>query len=147
VASLVQDFDPDVVQITGPSDVGMLGALIAHKLSVPLAASWQTNLHQYARSRLSPALSLLPKSSSTRLLSAVERWPLRAAMRFYKIPRLLFAPNREMEARLPIWTLVFSGDTVLCLFADEGFPANLHVTMIVDARYIAPTTGEFTVVP
>jgi phosphatidylinositol alpha 1,6-mannosyltransferase len=34
VATRVQDFDPDVVQITGPSDVGMLGALIAHKLGV-----------------------------------------------------------------------------------------------------------------
>ena len=100
VAGLVRDFEPDVVQITGPSDVGMLGALIAHKLSVPLSASWQTNLHQYARSRLSPMLSFLPRSLSTRLLSAVERWTLLAAIRFYKIPRLLFAPNREMVALL-----------------------------------------------
>ena len=100
VASLVQDFNPDVVQITGPSDVGMLGALIAHKLSVPLAATWQTNLHQYARSRLSTPLSLLPKSLSVKSLSAVERWTLSAAMRFYKIPRLLFAPNPEMATLL-----------------------------------------------
>ena len=96
VASLVRDFNPDVVQITGPSDLGMLGALIAHKLCIPLAASWQTNLHQYARSRLSPVLSIFPQSLSTHLLSAVERWALRAVMRFYKIPRLLFTPNREM---------------------------------------------------
>ncbi len=119
VANLVLDFDPDVVQITGPSDVGMLGALIAHKLSVPLAASWQTNLHQYARSRLSPALSLLPKSLSTGLLSAVERWTLRAAMRFYKIPRLLFAPNREMVTLLkqrtakPCFLMSHSVDTTV----------------------------------
>jgi phosphatidylinositol alpha 1,6-mannosyltransferase len=100
VARLVRDFNPDVVQITGPSDLGMLGALIAHKLSIPLAASWQTNLHQYARSRLCSLLSVFPKSLSTRLLSAVERWALRAVMRFYKIPRLLFTPNREMLALL-----------------------------------------------
>jgi glycosyltransferase involved in cell wall biosynthesis len=100
VAGLVRDFDPDVLQITGPSDVGMLGALIAHKLRVPLAANWQTNLHQYARSRLSSALPLVPKALSPRLLSAVERWALRAAVRFYKIPRLLFAPNSEMVAFL-----------------------------------------------
>jgi phosphatidylinositol alpha 1,6-mannosyltransferase len=97
VASLVRDFNPDVVQITGPSDLGMLGALIAHKLCIPLAASWQTNLHQYARSRLAP---VFPESLSTHLLSAVERWALRAVMRFYKIPRLLFTPNREMLAFL-----------------------------------------------
>jgi len=119
VAILVQDFDPDVVQITGPSDVGMLGALIAHKLNVPLAANWQTNLHQYARSRLSPALSLLAKSLSTKLLSAVERWTLRAAMRFYKIPRLLFAPNREMVTLLeqrtgkPCFLMSHSVDTAV----------------------------------
>ena len=100
VADLVRDFNPDVVQITGPSDLGMLGALIAHKIGVPLAASWQTNLHQYARSRLSSVLSFLPKSLSTKLMSVVERWTLRAAMRFYEIPRLLFTPNREMVTLL-----------------------------------------------
>ena len=100
VSDLVRNFAPDVVHITGPSDVGMLGALVAHKLGVPLAASWQTNLHLYARTRLSTALRFLPKSMAARPLSAVERWSLRAAMRFYKIPRLLFAPNREMIALL-----------------------------------------------
>jgi glycosyltransferase involved in cell wall biosynthesis len=100
LVSLVRDFEPDVVQITGPSDLGMLGALIAHKLSIPLAASWQTNLHQYARSRLSSLLSVFPESLSRPLLSAVERWTLRAATRFYKIPQLLFTPNREMLALL-----------------------------------------------
>jgi phosphatidylinositol alpha 1,6-mannosyltransferase len=39
VVRWVRDFDPDIVQITGPSDLGMLGALIAHKLRVPLAAT------------------------------------------------------------------------------------------------------------
>jgi phosphatidylinositol alpha 1,6-mannosyltransferase len=100
VVRLVRDFDPDVVQITGPSDLGMLGALIAHKLGIPLAASWQTNVHQYARCRLSPVLSFLPKPASDRLLSAVEQWSFRAAARFYRIPRLLFAPNMEMVHRL-----------------------------------------------
>lgn len=93
---LARDFDPDVVQITGPSDLGMLGALIAHNLKIPLAASWQTNVHQYARCRLSPLLSFFPKPASARLLSAVEHWSFRAAARFYRIPRLLFAPNQEM---------------------------------------------------
>jgi phosphatidylinositol alpha 1,6-mannosyltransferase len=100
VARLVRAFDPDVVQITGPSDLGMLGALIAHKLRIPLAASWQTNVHQYARCRLSRLLSFLPKPASDRLLSAVEQWSFRAAARFYRIPRLLFAPNPEMVEQL-----------------------------------------------
>jgi glycosyltransferase involved in cell wall biosynthesis len=100
VAALVRDFQPDVIQITGPSDVGTLGAMLAHWLRVPLAASWQTNLHQYARSRMSPLFSRLPKALSGRLLNAVEYWSFRAAARFYHIPSLLFAPNQEMVNRL-----------------------------------------------
>ena len=45
----LREFRPDVVQITGPSDAGTLGAYVAYKMRIPLAASWQTNLHQYAR--------------------------------------------------------------------------------------------------
>jgi len=97
---LVRDFRPDLVQITGPSDVGILGALLAHKLGVPLAASWQTNLHEYARRRLSAALPFLPQAWSARLLPAVERWSLSALIRFYQIPRLLFAPNQEIIHQL-----------------------------------------------
>ncbi len=104
VARLVRDFDPHVVQITGPSDVGTLGAMLAHRLGVPLAASWQTNLHQYARSRVSPALSGLPKAWSCPLLDRVERWSFRATARFYEIPRVLFAPNPEMVTLLEATT-------------------------------------------
>jgi phosphatidylinositol alpha 1,6-mannosyltransferase len=117
VMSLVRDFDPDVLQITGPSDIGMLGALIAHKLGIPLAASWQTNVHQYARCRLSRALPFLPKIASGRLLSTFESWSFRAATSFYKIPRLLFAPNQEMVKELklatgkPCYLMLHSVDT------------------------------------
>ena len=96
VARLVRDFDPHVVQITGPGDVGTLGAMLAHRLGVTLAASWHTNLHQYARSRVSSALSGLPKSWLLPLLDLVELWSFRAPARIYKIPRVLFAPNEAM---------------------------------------------------
>jgi phosphatidylinositol alpha 1,6-mannosyltransferase len=93
---LLREFRPDVVQITGPSDVGTLGAYVAYKMGIPLAASWQTNLHQYARRRVAAAMSFLPKGVSEKLAGAAERWSFRASARFYKIPRLLFAPNQEM---------------------------------------------------
>jgi len=94
--SWLRDFRPDVVQITGPSDVGMLGAYVAYKMGIPLAASWQTNLHQYARRRMAAAVSFLPKAVGGKLADVTERLSFRASARFYKIPRLLFAPNREM---------------------------------------------------
>jgi glycosyltransferase involved in cell wall biosynthesis len=93
---LVRNFRPDLVHITGPSDVGILGALIAHKLGIPLTASWQTNVHQYARSRAAAAVSFLPQALTAKLLDALERLSFRAAARFYKIPQLLFAPNQEI---------------------------------------------------
>lgn len=93
---MLRDFRPDLVQITGPSDVGTLGAYVAWKMNIPLAASWQTNLHQYARRRTAAAVSFLPESPAGKIADAAERWSFRATARFYKIPRLLFAPNQEM---------------------------------------------------
>jgi phosphatidylinositol alpha 1,6-mannosyltransferase len=93
---LLRDFRPDVVQITGPSDVGTLGAYVAHKMKIPLAASWQTNLHQYARRRMAAAVRFLPRVLAGKLPDIAERLSFRASARFYKIPRLLFAPNQEM---------------------------------------------------
>ena len=93
---LLRDFRPDVVQITGPSDVGTLGAYVAHKMRIPLAASWQTNIHQYARRRMAAAVSFLPNELAEKLADVTERLSFRASARFYKIPRLLLAPNQEM---------------------------------------------------
>jgi phosphatidylinositol alpha 1,6-mannosyltransferase len=93
---LLREFHPEVVQITGPSDVGTLGAYVAHKMRIPLAASWQTNLHQYARRRVEAGVSFLPKDVGAKLADLAERLSFRASARFYKIPRLLFAPNQEM---------------------------------------------------
>ena len=96
ILQLVRDFSPNALHITGPSDVGILGALVAHKLNVPLAASWQTNLHQFARCRVSKLLSSWPRNLSAKLAAATELAVFHAAARFYKIPRLLFAPNSEL---------------------------------------------------
>jgi len=93
---LVRDFRPDVLQITGPSDVGMMGALIAHNLGIPLAATWQTNLSQYARIRVAALTSFLPQPLTSAFSQAVEKIGLRGFLRFYKIPQLLFAPNSEI---------------------------------------------------
>jgi glycosyltransferase involved in cell wall biosynthesis len=92
----LREFRPDMVQITGPSDVGTLGAYVAYKMGIPLAASWQTNLHQYARRRVAAAVSFLPEAVVGKLADFAERWSFRASARFYRIPRLLFAPNQEM---------------------------------------------------
>lgn len=102
--SLLREFHPDIVQITGPSDVGTLGAMCAHKMKIPLAASWQTNLHEYSRRRAAAALSFLPAELTANIAGAAERWSFRATARFYRIPRLLFAPNQELVRMLEVAT-------------------------------------------
>jgi phosphatidylinositol alpha 1,6-mannosyltransferase len=119
IASLVDEFKPDVIHITGPSDIGIIGALAAHRLHIPLAASWQTNLHEYAGRRAVAATSFLPKRWSLKIGSSVERWSFRAMTRFYKIPRLLFAPNQEIIEQMetatgkPCFLMSHSVDTAV----------------------------------
>jgi len=93
---IMRDFSPNIIHITGPSDVGILGTLLAHNMGVTLAASWQTNLHQFARRRVSRLLSSWPRNLSAKLAAAAEFASFHAAARFYKIPRLLFTPNCEL---------------------------------------------------
>ena len=100
VAALLQEFSPQIIQITGPSDTGILGAMLARRQKVPLAAFWQTNLPQYAGMRTAQALASLPPSLTQWLSRAAERWSAAIATRFYKIPQMVFAPNPEILAML-----------------------------------------------
>jgi phosphatidylinositol alpha 1,6-mannosyltransferase len=96
VEDAVRDFDPDILHITGPSDIGQLGVAIAHRLRIPLAASWHTNVHQYAEQRASRLLSFLPSRLKTRAGAAIRQGSLLATLRFYHIAQVLFAPNQEL---------------------------------------------------
>jgi phosphatidylinositol alpha 1,6-mannosyltransferase len=94
--AVLGEFQPDLIHVTGPSDVGMLGALLAHRLSIPLAASWHTNLHEYAEQRAMPILRFLPNNLKKALGRNIRKLSLKALARYYHIPRLLFAPNPEL---------------------------------------------------
>lgn len=89
-------FRPDLVHITGPGDAGILGAMLAHQLGVPLVASWHTNLHEFGASRLRSALACLPDSARSAAGGWAERNALNQCIRFYRLAKLLFAPNPEL---------------------------------------------------
>jgi phosphatidylinositol alpha 1,6-mannosyltransferase len=89
-------FQPDLVHITGPGDFGILGFWAAHSLGIPLAASWHTNLHEYAGRRLDKLCSRLPASWRKRLARVGEDLSLDALMRFYRLPRFVLAPDESM---------------------------------------------------
>jgi phosphatidylinositol alpha 1,6-mannosyltransferase len=96
IEQAVREFRPDIVHVTGPSDIGQMGALIAHRLRVPLAASWHTNLHEYAERRLVPGNGLLPRAWKEALGRGIRESSLRLIGRFYRVARVLFAPNVEL---------------------------------------------------
>src|SRR5271165_6588000 len=91
IVRTLKDFRPDIIHITGPSENGMLGAALAHHLHVPLAASWHTNVHEYAAKRSSWLLSHLRNGYDA--AQAIERLALFASTRLYWLARILFAPN------------------------------------------------------
>ena len=97
---VLERFKPDLVHITGPSEVGLLGAWLGHTMNLPLAASWHTNVHEYAVRRSDWLLKLLPKRQSAATGQAIEDWTMAAAARFYGMAQVLYAPNPELCAQL-----------------------------------------------
>jgi phosphatidylinositol alpha 1,6-mannosyltransferase len=96
IGEVLERFRPDLVHITGPSEVGMLGAGLAYHMDLPLAASWHTNVHEYAARRSDWFLRLLPKRHSASTGQKIEDLTLAAAARFYSVAQVLFAPNPEL---------------------------------------------------
>jgi glycosyltransferase involved in cell wall biosynthesis len=96
VARALVDFKPDIVHITGPSDIGILGATLAHRLRIPVVASWHTNLHEFGARRLEKALDFLPRRPISALASMAESAMLTACALYYRIGRVLLAPNQEL---------------------------------------------------
>jgi glycosyltransferase involved in cell wall biosynthesis len=99
-ARVLREFRPDVVHITGPSDVGILGAWLAWRQGIPLAAGWHTNIHEYAGRRAHWAVRMLPRSRQAGAEQAVEDATLRITQKFYGTARVTFAPNAELVAML-----------------------------------------------
>jgi phosphatidylinositol alpha 1,6-mannosyltransferase len=102
VVETVKWFAPDVLHFTGPSDIGMLGASLGRRLGIPMVASWHTNLHEYASRRI--RLSWAGRAMSGQAQTWVERQVLQLLMLFYKIPRVVLAPNRELAEILEAGT-------------------------------------------
>jgi len=96
----LERFKPDLIHITGPSELGVMGAVLAHTLGVPLAASWHTNVHEYAARRAHWLLGYLPERQSATAGQGIEDVSMAIAAKFYSLAKVLFAPNPELCARL-----------------------------------------------
>src|SRR5262249_54993990 len=117
LADAFKSFKPDLVHITGPSDVGQLGAYVSHVMRIPLVASWHTDLHKFGAQRLDNLIACVPNRPRRYLVKLAERRCLDALIRFYKIPRLILAPNKELvqllgeRTRKPVFLMRRGVDT------------------------------------
>ena len=92
----LREFRPNLVHVTGPSHTGMLGAMLAYELKVPLVASWHTNLHEFASRRVEQQLSWVASPWRRSAVQWTESETLKWTLRFYRFAKLLFAPNPEL---------------------------------------------------
>ena len=92
ISATVRAFRPDVIHITGPSELGLFGAYFAHQLNVPLVASWHTNLHEYAARRMR-CLSRHLGPAGLPIEHTVEAATLHITSHLYRRAEALYAPN------------------------------------------------------
>jgi glycosyltransferase involved in cell wall biosynthesis len=101
VGEVLDRFKPDLIHITGPNDMGMLGAGLAYDRGIPLAASWHTNVHEYlARRSATWIANMMTPERIARVEQTVEDWTMAVAAKFYSIAQVLYAPNPELCALL-----------------------------------------------
>src|SRR5262249_3048442 len=74
--------------------------LLGEQLGIPLAGSWHTNIHQFGERRLNQSLRFLPASAKAAVCSLFERHSLEVLCRYYRIPKITFAPNPELVEML-----------------------------------------------
>jgi len=99
IGEVLDRFRPDLIHITGPSEVGMLGARLSYEMELPLAASWHTNVHEYLARRSDWLVKLLPRMAMV-TEQTIEDLTLATAAKLYSLAQVLYAPNPELCALL-----------------------------------------------
>ena len=115
----LREFRPDVIHVTSPGDLGILGVWTAHTLGVPLVAAWHTNLHEFAARRIEIVLGAFPRGWRRRAALFAERWILARVLWFYSLARVTLAPNQELirliqaRTKKPVFLMTRGIDTEL----------------------------------
>jgi glycosyltransferase involved in cell wall biosynthesis len=88
----LREFGPDLIHVIGPGELGILGAIAAWRLRVPLAVGWHTNVHEYAARRL--------PFGGPRLRERTQEFVLSQILRLYGRGEVLLAPSPELVEML-----------------------------------------------
>ncbi len=96
VLAEVRDFGAELVHITGPGDLGAVGAYVSWSLKLPLVISWHTSLHEYAGARLRRLLSFTGERRSRQAGQYAEDLCVQILRWFYRRAVVTMAPNQEL---------------------------------------------------
>ncbi|NOT48779.1 MAG: glycosyltransferase [Acidobacteria bacterium] len=92
----LEAFKPDVIHITGLNDLSIVGAYLGWKYQIPILGSWHTNVHEFAAHRLAKMLRFLPDPFVKKITGFAERKIMDGAVFYYKMPKVVLAPNQEL---------------------------------------------------
>ncbi len=92
----LSEFKPDVIHITGLNDISIVGAYLGWKHQIPILGSWHTNIHEFAAHRLAKILRFFPASTVKGITGFAERKIMDGAVLYYKMPKVVLAPNQEL---------------------------------------------------
>ncbi len=84
----LREFAPDLIHVVGPGELGILGAIAAWHLGVPLIVGWHTNIHEYAARRL--------PFGGPKFRGRIEEFVLGQILRLYERGAVLLAPSPEL---------------------------------------------------
>ena len=140
--SRLRAFGPDLVHITGPGDVSLVGIVAALLVGVPVMASWHTNLHEYAQRRCHAGLWRLPDGLRQRLSHEAGRIALWVLTQYYRSTYFVAAPNRDMVHLLEQRTgrpafLIAHGVNTALFSPDRRRPTS-------DTRFVIGHVGRLT---
>jgi len=96
VQSAFQTFEPDLIHVTGPGDLGAIGSYLSLIMRIPMVISWHTSLHEYAGRRLERMMEFLGAGPSQTLGSMAEGVSLQILRAFYAQAEMVMAPNQEL---------------------------------------------------
>jgi phosphatidylinositol alpha 1,6-mannosyltransferase len=93
-------FQPDVIHITSPGELGEVGVYLSYKLKIPLVASWHTNFHQFLARRLQRLIGFLPSTVTRPTVAWSQERGLRILLWFYGFAKATLAPTPPQVAWL-----------------------------------------------
>jgi phosphatidylinositol alpha 1,6-mannosyltransferase len=96
VKKALEEFNPDIIHVTGLNDVSQLGFYFAHFKNINAVASWHTNTHEYIARRLVGAMPWLPSQVSDATSDGVARFSFRCLMRLNFLAQMQLAPNEDL---------------------------------------------------